>query len=229
MNRGTIISLLFALSGHLWSCKSDHPDVPQISSDQLNETDSTKSDHIALPGCFEEGDVQALIEIPAGTIEKWELNKSTGKIQHEIVDGKPRIVNYLGYPGNYGLIPGTLLSKEKGGDGDPLDVLVLGPPAQRGQLLECKIIGVLNLLDGGEQDDKLIAVSPDSPLCGLNNIHELRNRYPGVTEIIQLWFTNYKGKGKMEHQGFGDTDEALWLLDAAIQEYQINKKPFSKD
>ena len=45
---------------------------------------------------------------------------------------KPREVKYLGYPGNYGMIPRTLLPKELGGDGDPLDVIVLGPAVERG-------------------------------------------------------------------------------------------------
>ena len=44
----------------------------------------------------------------------------------------PRIVNYLGYPGNYGMIPRAFLPKNLGGDGDPLDVLLLGPSIKRG-------------------------------------------------------------------------------------------------
>ena len=92
---------------------------------------------------FEDGDVNAIIEIPAGTVDKWELNKSNGKIEWELVDDKPRIVEYLGYPGNYGMIPRTLLSKENGGDGDPLDIIVLGSSIERASIVKCKIIGVL--------------------------------------------------------------------------------------
>ena len=56
----------------------------------------------------------------------------------EFKDGKPRIVKYLGYPGNYGMVPKTLLPENLGGDGDPLDVIVLGPQVERGSVIKCK-------------------------------------------------------------------------------------------
>lgn len=75
-----------------------------------------------------DGDVNAVVEIPAGTLDKWELSKSNGQVEWETVNDVPRVVNYLGYPGNYGMIPRTLLPKDDEGDADPLDILVLGPP-----------------------------------------------------------------------------------------------------
>jgi len=60
------------------------------------------------------------------------------------------------------MIPQTLLSKENGGDGDPLDVIILGPSISRGSVVKAHLIGVLKLLDGGEQDDKLIAIIDNS-------------------------------------------------------------------
>lgn len=167
-----------------------------------------------------DGNIRAVIEIPSGTVEKWELDKSTGEIKWEVVNRKPRVVDYIGYPGNYGMIPQTLLSKEKGGDGDPLDILVLGPPAERGQILKCKIIGVLNLMDNGEKDDKILAVSSNTPMHNLNSIEELNRDYNGVIEIIELWFTNYKGTGKVESRGYQDQEVALNILHTAIKEYQ---------
>lgn len=177
---------------------------------------------------FEDGDINAIIEIPAGTSEKWEVDKSNGKIIWEFVDKKPRIVKYLGYPGNYGMIPRTLLSKEFGGDGDPLDVIVLGPPVEKGSIVKCKLIGVLYLLDRGEKDDKLIAISPDSPLYDVNSIVELNDSFNGISEILQLWFTNYKGPGKMESKGFGDKKTALNILKLAIDEYQLKNNTHNK-
>ncbi len=74
-----------------------------------------------------DGTVNAVIEIPAGTTAKYETTKDTGMLELEQKNGKPRFVQYLGYPCNYGLIPRSMLPKSKGGDGDPLDVCVLGP------------------------------------------------------------------------------------------------------
>ncbi len=111
-------------------------------------------------------DAKAIIEIPAGTLDKFELNKKSHEIEHEHKDGTPRVVQYLAYPANYGYIPNTLLAKEDGGDGDPLDVLVLGAAVEREAKLDIKIIGALRLLDRGEQDDKLIAVTRELLLEG---------------------------------------------------------------
>ena len=124
--------------------------------------------------------INALIEISAGTLEKWEYNKETKKIELELVNDKPRIINYLGYPANYGMIPKTLLAKKNGGDGDQLDVIVIGPPEPIGNIVKCKIIGILYLVDNFEQDDKLIAISHDSNLKKINDISELNDNYDGI-------------------------------------------------
>ncbi len=160
-------------------------------------------------------DAKAIIEIPAGTLDKFELNKKSNEIEHEHKDGIPRVVQYLAYPANYGYIPNTLLSKENGGDGDPLDVLVLGAAVERESEMIIKIIGALKLLDRGEQDDKLIAVSPGSPFWRINNMNELNSEFPGTSEILETWLSNYKGKGKMESQGFIDRENALHILKLA--------------
>lgn len=128
------------------------------------------------------GDVQVVIEIPSGSTAKWEVR-----------NGKPRIVNYLGYPGHYGMIPGTLLPKSAGGDGDPLDAIVIGTAIERGEIVAVKLIGVMVLIDQGEQDDKLIAVCAGSPLFAVDSIKQLDEEYPGISEILEIWFSNYKG------------------------------------
>lgn len=170
----------------------------------------------------EDGFVNALIEIPAGTIDKWELNKSNGKLEWESMNGKPRKINYIGYPGNYGMIPSTLLSKDSGGDGDPLDILVLGPSTPRERIVTCKIIGVLYLSDRGARDDKLIAISSDSPMIDVNNMNELEDSYEGVLEIIKLWFENYKGPGLIKSRGYGNKTEAIDILNDAIEQYKMH-------
>jgi inorganic pyrophosphatase len=167
-----------------------------------------------------DGTINVVIEIPAGTAAKWEVDKKDGSLKWEFKEGKPRIVKYLGYPGNYGMVPQTLLSKELGGDGDPLDVLVLGKMVSRGSVVEAKLIGILKFLDGGEQDDKLLAVLPGTPFFDINDIQELDKKFKGTSTIIDIWFANYKGPGKGESKGIASVEEAKKVLNLAIKAYK---------
>ena len=162
-----------------------------------------------------DGTVNAIIEIPAGTLAKWEVDPKTGILAWEIQDGKPRVVQYLGYPGNYGTIPRTV-----SGDGDPLDILVIGDAVLRGSVVQVKVIGALRLQDKGEADDKLIAVLPGTHFSSVRSLAELNQKFPGVTSIIETWFTNYKGAGKMKSQGFVEADGAKQLLAVSIAAYK---------
>lgn len=167
-----------------------------------------------VPARNPDGTANAIVEIPAGTNAKWEVQPS-GLIELEIREGAPRIVKFLPYPGNYGMIPSTLLAKELGGDGDAIDVLILGPILPRGSVAKVHIIGVLKFLDGGEQDDKLLAVTDGTPLAGIRSLKELDEKHPEASAIVLAWFKNYKGPGKMEFLGWGDAEEANALLDRA--------------
>ncbi|MFC5387711.1 inorganic diphosphatase [Aquamicrobium segne] len=174
----------------------------------------------------EDGTVRAIVEIPTGTSAKWEVSKDNPKaVYWEYKNEKPRIVNYLGYPGNYGAIPGTALPKELGGDGDPLDVIVLGQAVPRGEVVSVRLIGVLKMLDDGEQDDKLIAVlTADSPFAHIESMEQLDQEFPAVSEIVGLWFANYKGPdGGMVSQGFEDAVVARQVFDAAAAQFKPSK------
>ncbi|PCK06161.1 MAG: inorganic diphosphatase [Alteromonadaceae bacterium] len=166
------------------------------------------------------GNINVVVEIPGGTSDKWEVEKSTGALAWEFREGKPRVVQYLGYPGNYGMIPRTLLPEELGGDGDPLDVIIIGPVVPRGSIVSARPIGILKLLDNGEQDDKIIAVSLNSQLGNIFTLEELNHKFTGVTEIIKIWFSNYKGPKRMESKGFGSVNEAQAVIKTAIEAYQ---------
>ncbi len=165
--------------------------------------------------------VNVVVEIPAGSNAKWEVDKSDGSLRWEIRDGKPRVVQYLAYPANYGMIPRTLLPKELGGDGDPLDVFLLGPAQPRGSLVPARLLGVLQLLDGGEQDDKLIALAVDAPMPGVSSLAELDEKYPGVSRILEIFMTGYKGPGEIESRGYSGREKARAVLDSAMQAYEI--------
>lgn len=166
--------------------------------------------------------VNVFVEIPAGFADKWEVSKSGDVLKWDMKDGIPRIVDYVGYPGNYGLIPGTLLPRAQGGDGDPLDVIVLGAAVPRGSIIRVKVIGLLHLRDNHEQDDKLIAVRENTPMYRISAIEELDQLYPGVTKIIELWFIHYKKGSVIESAGFGDAPAARSLLRQSIESYKKN-------
>jgi inorganic pyrophosphatase len=171
------------------------------------------------PALRADGHLNAVIEIPAGTNAKWETIKSGEVMRWERKDGALRVVRYLPYPANYGMIPGTLLPDSAGGDGDPLDVVVLGPSLARGSVVVARPVGVLRLTDDGERDDKILAVIAGGPLADAQDLADLDAHYPGVTTILETWFTRYKGPGRTESRGFGDRAEALRVLEQAAGFY----------
>ena len=173
-----------------------------------------------IPSFDSKNRLNVVIEIPAGRTEKWEISKPDGVLKWNFKKGKPRFVKYIGYPGNYGMVPQTLLPKDLGGDGDPLDAIVLGPPMLRGSIANGKLIGVLKLLDDEEMDDKLITVSPNSPFYKVDSLEELDEKFPGITDILKIWFSNYKGPGKIEFIGFSGVTEAEKILKKAAEYYQ---------
>ncbi len=162
----------------------------------------------------DDGTVNVVIEIPQGTNAKFEVSEQTGQMSWEIKNGKPRVVKYLGYPANYGMVPRTM-----GGDGDSLDGVVIGRMLLRGEVVKAKVIGVLRLVDGGV-DDKIVAVLPDSDLGDVDTLAELDLRYPGITAILEAWFVNYKGPGELQSGGFGDRGEAMTVVRDAMSAYQ---------
>lgn len=107
----------------------------------------------------------ALIEIPKGCKAKYEIDKQTGLLRLDRI-----LYTSTVYPANYGFIPRTLAD-----DGDPLDVLVLcGDSIYPMTLVTCKPIGVINMVDGGMRDEKVIAVPVNDPtFCNYNDLKDL--------------------------------------------------------
>ena len=174
-----------------------------------------------------DGTYNVVIEIPAGTTAKYETNKDTGMLELEQKNGAPRYVQYLGYPVNYGAIPRSVLLKSKGGDGDSVDVLVLGQAVPRGSVVRGRVIGLLSLIDTGELDDKAVIVMENSPFAKVKSIADLDAKFPGVTTILQTWFTSYKGYGKdgklmLSSNGFKDRATAIKFIGDAILDYEMS-------
>ena len=161
--------------------------------------------------------INMIVEIPAGTTAKYEMNKNSYQIVMDSIDGEPRYINYLGYPGNYGMIPNTILPKSQGGDGDPLDILLLGVTQPRGSVQRTRVVGVMKLLDNGEQDDKILAVPFTDKWSSVQDIEDLDLYFPGARDIVATFFINYKTKGEMVFESWGDKYEAMAVVKEAYE------------
>ncbi|MDJ0849924.1 MAG: inorganic diphosphatase [Myxococcota bacterium] len=192
------------------------PGLVAVDRHTLKAEKNLLSDHAPLNP---DGTINVVVEIPAGTTAKWEVAKPSGELRWELEEGRPRVVRYLGYPGNYGMLPRTLLARQEGADGDPLDALVLGAAVARGSVVRARVIGVLRLLDGGERDDKILAVLDGDPLAEARSIRDLDERFPGVTKIVEIWFESYKGPGRLESQGFAGPEAGRKIVEAAAAAY----------
>ncbi|TXF91763.1 inorganic diphosphatase [Neolewinella aurantiaca] len=144
--------------------------------------------------------LNVIVEIPAGTNHKIEYKTETGFSNDTLLGGATRVINFLPYPGNYGFVPNTLMDKDRGGDGDPLDVLVVCESVPSGTRLTVKPIAALLLRDRGEIDTKIIAVPTDSTLRVFKpeNFMELALEHDAARSIIESWFLNYKGPKQTE-------------------------------
>lgn len=168
--------------------------------------------------------VHVVIEIPAGTNQKWELNKVTGRVEWERISADSlRIIDYLPYPANYGFVPQTLLPEATGGDGDPVDVFVLGPSIDRESIIKARIIGMIYMLDDDESDAKLLAVDVNNPGFNVHSYEMLLNKYPGAVDIIKIWLLNYKGTDRVKILSVNDEKDAIHTIETAHNNY-TNKK-----
>lgn len=166
--------------------------------------------------------VNCIIEIPSGDIEKWAVNAKTGNLERDLVEGVPRVLAYaIAYPFNYGMIPQTIVSKKRGGDGDPVDIIVLGKSLRRASLQQARVLGILHMLDSGEVDDKVIAVvDSDTAFKHINTLEEFQAKFPQALNIVEIWFKNYKlSQAKVEIAGFSAKEEALSFINSSRQDY----------
>lgn len=219
MKKLSLLLPIFALlTGQPGQAREARPDAPLAPGLVAVDAYTLKADKNLLtdyPPTNPDGTINVVVEIPTGTTAKWEVDKASGELRWEFKKGKPRVVEYLGYPGNYGMLPRTLLAKQAGGDGDPLDVIVLGPAVPRGAVVKARVIGVLKLLDGGEQDDKILAVLHGDPLAEARSVKELDEKFSGVSRIVETWFESYKGPGELEAQGFAGPEAGMEVVESA--------------
>lgn len=125
--------------------------------------------------------VEARIEIPMGSRNKYEVDVRTGHIKLDRV-----LYSSVYYPAEYGFVENT-----KYLDGDPLDILVFtSSPTFPGCYVDCRIIGGMDMIDGGKPDVKILAVNVGDPRY--EHIRDYRDLPPHYLQEIQNFFSTYK-------------------------------------
>ena len=154
--------------------------------------------------------VTGIIEIPKNTRAKYELDKESGMLKLDRV-----LYSAMYYPANYGFIPQTYCD-----DNDPLDIVILSQiDIEPMCLVNAKVIGVMRMLDGGEMDDKIIAVADnDMSVNHINSIDELPRHF---FRELKNFFEDYK---KLEHkevivEDFQNKEIAIEIVKQSIIDY----------
>ncbi|KGT91948.1 inorganic diphosphatase [Enterobacter cancerogenus] len=160
----------------------------------------------------------AVTEIPAGGMIKYETDAKTGFIVADRFQSMP-----VAYPANYGSLTQSL-----GGDGDPLDVIFYTrAPLQPGTLIKLRPIGVLKMIDGGEVDDKIVAVPTSKIDPTYDDIKEMKDLPKMEQERMEAFFRVYKqlpdGRKKVELNGFEDAAKARAEIKQAFDAYKAKQ------
>ncbi len=213
MQRLFFVSFLFIGMG----CEEPLVPVSMVPASHMPEPDvknaasTAEINYQQVPAFDALGQVQVVVEIPAGTNKKIEYDYATNTFPADQKNGADRRIDFLPYPANYGFVPSTYMDTEKGGDGDALDVLLLSESLPAGSVVPVLPIALMELEDGGEKDNKLVAIPADAALriIAARNFGELRADYPGILTILEKWFLGYKGPDVMVFKGWQDEKAAM--------------------
>lgn len=154
--------------------------------------------------------VTGIIEIPKGSKAKYELDKESGLLKLDRV-----LFSSIHYPANYGFIPRTYCD-----DNDPLDILVIcSIDVQPMCILEAKVIGVMQMIDNNEEDDKIIAVANND--MSVRHICDISELPPHTLLEMRRFFEDYK---KLENkevivEHFLGREDAYRIIEASIRLY----------
>src|SRR6201987_962462 len=158
--------------------------------------------------------VNAVIEIPAEGVNKYEYDK-----ENHVFRLARNLYSPVHYPGDYGFIPSTLAD-----DGDPLDVLVLvDAPSFSGCVMEVRPIGILEMLDQGLGDEKVLCVGKNNPRY--KDVWNFSEIYPHMLKEITHFFSIYKDlEGKrVEVHGWHDAAYARDRINWSAANFRENR------
>jgi len=159
-----------------------------------------------------------IVEIPKGSTNKYEYDGKLGMFRLDRALYSP-----MHYPGDYGFIPGTLAE-----DNDPMDVLTLmQEPSFSGCLIEVRPVGILNMVDAEEGDQKVLAVPTRNPRY--DQIHTMDQIFSHVRREIEHFFTIYKElEGRLTRmEGWGGPREARKAIVDSRERYLESKRASS--
>ncbi len=168
---------------------------------------------VLTPGDYASGIVNTVVEISEGSMLKIEWDRQRAAFTLDRVE--PSI---YAKPCNYGFIPQTLDE-----DGDELDTLIVcAEPLPTGIWLEAKVVGVLNFIDDGDADYKIVVVPADDRDSGdsINSLDDLGSRWQAK---IKEHFTHYKDlkkPGSTEVLGWGDAEAAKKIIAESIERFK---------
>jgi inorganic pyrophosphatase len=155
---------------------------------------------------------EAIIEIPMGTRNKYEIDKQRNRIKLDRV-----LYSQMTYPAEYGYIEHTLAE-----DNDPLDILVIASTKTfPGCIVDARVLGYLDMIDNDEKDQKVIAVMEHDPR--FSHIQSLDDIQDHMKREIKHFFKTYKDlqqNKKVEVYDFHSQKEAIELIDECLERYK---------
>ena len=164
-----------------------------------------------IPAQPEAGVINVLIEIPGGSKNKYEFDKDMNAFALDRV-----LFASVRYPFDYGFVPNTLAD-----DGDPLDGMVMmDEPTFPGCVIAARPIGMLEMIDGGDRDEKILCVPAEDPRY--KEVNSLKDIAPHRLEEIAEFFRTYKNLEKKETEilGWKDVDAVKPLVEECIKAYK---------
>jgi inorganic pyrophosphatase len=164
-------------------------------------------------GDYQNGTVNTVVEIPKGSMLKVEWDRKRACFMLDRVE--PGI---FAKPCNYGFIPQTLDE-----DGDELDTLIVtDEPVPTGVWMEARIIGVLNFIDDGEADHKVVVVPADDRHAGdsIKTLDDLGERWKQQLEHHFTHYKDLKKPGSTVVEGWGDIEAAKQIVADSIERYK---------
>lgn len=160
-------------------------------------------------------EMNVIIEIPKFSKNKYEIDKETGiialdRVMHSAQD----------YPFDYGFVPQTLFD-----DGDALDVVLITTyPLAPGILVKARPVAIMEMTDGGERDDKVVAVPVDDPR--FDNVRDISDLNPHFQKEMTHFFETYKKVQNKEVSigAWHGADEAKKAFLKSREMYESDKK-----